>query len=222
MFNCIYCGKEKKRGYDKRQKYLYCSRTCYANHKISQSKNATCLECKTKFHAKPSVLAKGAGKYCSVKCLRKHKWDLMKGKETYKERALIRNSPEYKRWRLEVLKEHNYKCDDCGKMSGSRCECCGHRTYLHVHHIKSFSGNKELRFDIDNSKVYCDKCHLSKHSVNKDGVNSVKTCLFCNEVICGMPNYVRKRKFCSNECYQEYSRQRRASKENNERSPGRV
>lgn len=37
--------------------------------------NCTCLNCKIPFYAKPSVIVKGGGKYCSIKCRRKsQKW----------------------------------------------------------------------------------------------------------------------------------------------------
>ena len=217
-YKCKHCGIEKKRGYDKRRTYEYCSRECYKKHKtLLTEKNCVCLWCNKKFHVKPSVKVKGGGKYCSLKCRDCHKWKLMDGQETFKDRSLIRNSPKYKSWRIKVLKLHDYKCDLCSKPTGSTCECCGHKTFLHVHHKEPFSGVVEKRFDLNNAEVLCDKCHLSKHSIdNKNGFNSVKLCLVCNKRIMGQPNYVSNRKFCSSDCYHTYDRQRRASKENSE------
>jgi len=61
----------------------------------------------------------------------------------------LRNSPEYREWRKEVLKKSNCICCVCGRKD----------VILQVHHIENFSTNKELRLDIDNGVCICVNCH---------------------------------------------------------------
>ena len=62
----------------------------------------------------------------------------------------IRNSKEYENWRIEVFEKDNYTCQCCGDNKGGNLE---------AHHIKNFSDNKELRFDVDNGITMCNSCH---------------------------------------------------------------
>lgn len=69
---------------------------------------------------------------------------------------MIRCSTEYKEWRNKVFKRDNYTCQCCGNYGGK----------LNVHHIKNFSSNEKLRFDVDNGITLCEDCHSIhiKHS----------------------------------------------------------
>lgn len=62
---------------------------------------------------------------------------------------LIRNSTEYQRWRMAVLKRDNFICQFCGIRGGK----------LEADHIKPFSLFLELRFDINNGRTLCVECH---------------------------------------------------------------
>ena len=75
----------------------------------------------------------------------------------------LRSSPKYNQWRKTVLKRADNSCEECGIKKGTMCECCGHRTTLHVHHIKSFAKHPKLRFDVTNAEVLCQKCHWQRH-----------------------------------------------------------
>jgi len=61
----------------------------------------------------------------------------------------IRNSTQYKEWRLQVFGRDNFTCQHCENRG----------VYLIAHHIKSFALFPELRFDINNGITYCKECH---------------------------------------------------------------
>ena len=63
-----------------------------------------------------------------------------------------RRSNKYKKWKEQVLKRDNYKCQKCGTKQN-----------LVVHHIKAFAIDKALRFDIDNGITLCKDCQKEVH-----------------------------------------------------------
>lgn len=66
----------------------------------------------------------------------------------------IRNSMQYKDWRTVVFERDNYTCQKCGSKNGN-----GKAIYLNAHHILSFAGCPEKRFDIENGITLCSDCH---------------------------------------------------------------
>lgn len=75
----------------------------------------------------------------------------------------LRQSWQARDWKKQALELANHKCQECGVLDGSMCECCGTKVRLHVHHIKSFAKHPDLRFDVTNAEVLCPKCHYKKH-----------------------------------------------------------
>ena len=74
------------------------------------------------------------------------------------EELLQRTSMQYDEWRLKVFERDSFTCRWCGvKGSG-----------LNAHHIKSFVGNKELRFDIYNGITLCVPCHVKTYRKEKE------------------------------------------------------
>lgn len=65
------------------------------------------------------------------------------------ENIRIRQSSDYKDWRLVVLKRDNYICQLCNKRGGK----------LEVDHIKRFSLHPDLRLEINNGRTLCRDCH---------------------------------------------------------------
>lgn len=61
----------------------------------------------------------------------------------------LRNTKEYRLWRIAVFERDNYTCVFCNKRGGN----------MEVDHIKPFSEYPELRFAIDNGRTLCTCCH---------------------------------------------------------------
>lgn len=67
----------------------------------------------------------------------------------------IRNSVEYKAWRLDVFERDGFTCQFCGDNRGGN---------LNAHHIFSFAKHEDLIFDINNGITLCKECHNFIHS----------------------------------------------------------
>jgi len=62
----------------------------------------------------------------------------------------------YKNWRFSVFERDSYTCKNCGKTT----------IELHAHHIKSWAGYPEFRYDVNNGITLCIFCHSDKHPEN--------------------------------------------------------
>lgn len=73
-----------------------------------------------------------------------------------KTNARIRRSYETREWKRAVLGRDNYTCVLCGtnKLKDKT-------VVLHVDHIQPFALFPKLRFNINNGRVLCKKCHLA-------------------------------------------------------------
>lgn len=65
-----------------------------------------------------------------------------------------RTSSKWKSWRKKVFERDDYTCQICKVRSGE----------LIPHHIKRFKTHKKLRYNINNGKTLCKKCHLVLHN----------------------------------------------------------
>lgn len=139
--------------------------------KIRSGAYFNCLFCDKSFWAIPANIKKGHNKFCSVACYQA--WQRGKSKISgFKLKPLvgeenpnwrggitdesisIRNSNEYKEWRVAVFERDNYTCQHCGRKCGN-----GYDVYLEAHHLKSFSEYRDLRFDVNNGLTLCKECH---------------------------------------------------------------
>jgi 5-methylcytosine-specific restriction endonuclease McrA len=74
-----------------------------------------------------------------------------------------RLSKKYEIFRESILNRDDYMCMLCGSYKKS----------LNVHHIWSYSENKELRYSIKNGITLCSDCHKKYH--NKFGQKAIPT-----------------------------------------------
>lgn len=138
----------------------YCSRECWSkrNPEILNQ----CLYCGKDFWDYKS----NDKKYCCKKCYSFHQRELQKGSNSVfwkggktKLSKLARTRTVYLEWRNKVFERDSYTCQKCKIKSG-----CGHRVFLHAHHIKEFSLHTELRYEISNGITLCKNCHYQEHS----------------------------------------------------------
>ena len=84
----------------------------------------------------------------SQKARKNEKSNFWKGGAT-KENKKLRSSARFRRWRDAVYKRDDYTCVFCGKRGGR----------LNPDHIKKFADFPDLRFNVDNGRTLCEKCH---------------------------------------------------------------
>lgn len=161
----------------------FCSKNCLFKSKPKVFKK--CETCKKDFRIKPMRIK--TARFCSLECRdrlginnpffnKRHSFVSRKKMSATKndipleewknfsksELGMIRLSKEYKDWRTAVFKRDNYTCVWCGQVGGE----------LNADHIKSFSLYPKYRFDIDNGRTLCIKCHKKTESyLNSFGKN---------------------------------------------------
>lgn len=126
-----------------------------------------CLICGDRFWRKPYEIKKGNNRFCCRGCYHKYmtgrKRSMLfrnKCKQRVGERnpnwrgglktinKKIRDSKEYREWKLCVFRRDKRTCRKCGS-----------KYKIHAHHIKSFAKFPELRFCVDNGLTLCKDCH---------------------------------------------------------------
>ncbi len=187
---CLTCGNEfTPRGAYKSYTPKYCSIACYSKRKIDDSTREKQSAAKKgvtpwnkgiamwadrehprgtlgmKFDKAPATdetkrklsLSHKGKKYPSHSG--SNHWNWRGGISSENDR--IRNSPEYKDWRLSVFKRDNYTCQECGRRG---CE-------IHADHIVPFSIDESKRFDIDNGRTLCVECHRKTDTYGSKALN---------------------------------------------------
>ena len=84
-------------------------------------------------------------------------------KDTLEDISNRESDSDYRIFRGSVLSRDNYKC-----------QCCGLKKKLHVHHIFSYRYYPSLRTDVNNGITLCKYCHQKYHTIygNKNNVNA--------------------------------------------------
>lgn len=154
---CEECGKEFMTHRAWLRKGLvgkYCSRSCASKNHPSQSKRVVvvCVECKGPFTVKRYRI--GTAKCCSIKC-----------RQTYTGKSVAGSL--HPKWRGGSSKGRPHAAKIWAKKVKGRdkntCTSCGATGHLEAHHIKEWSGNEALRYDIRNGETLCITCHELKH-----------------------------------------------------------
>jgi hypothetical protein len=111
-----------------------------------------CIDCTNLVSAKANERCKScASKYYRGE--KHHSWkpaDQCVGGEVWK----IRNSIEYKEWRIKVWSRDKNKCRMCGIRKDP----------MIAHHLDGFNIFPEKRFDVDNGVTLCDRHHIAFHT----------------------------------------------------------
>lgn len=165
--NCIICNREFtfdkgdiKRREGKFEKQ-FCSVKCKSIWQRGQWIHVKCDNCKKELILTTTQQKERNHHFCNEECL--HKWYRKDNHPRWKngitsENQKIRDSIEYKNWRLKIFRRDKFQCKLCGGKSKKE-----HRVILHAHHIKSFINHPNLRFELDNGITLCNKCHILIH-----------------------------------------------------------
>jgi len=146
---CLICSKVFFNKKHKEQKI--CSRKCWGLS-IRTIKKHICFFCKKEFRPKTNIKS---NKYCSQECYWKWMKDNTKGENCVNWKGGIRGIDYIERRRFQreiqkqVFKRDNYTCQICGQHNGK----------LQVDHIQSWAKYVDLRFNIENCRTLCQKCH---------------------------------------------------------------
>lgn len=157
---CLQCGKQFDVSYSKRFT-KYCSLKCRFGARDLRAQ-VDCLVCGKSLLRSPSR-AKNA--FCSLSC-RSNATIAGNKNITIKEflslKPFIKNilhkkrkSSAYREWRKEVI------------LRDKKCQKCGDKNSLIVHHIKEFSKYPELALVKSNGVVLCVRCHINLHRNRK-------------------------------------------------------
>jgi len=109
-----------------------------------------CLFCNKKILVPPCLLKRK--KFCSKSCSARYRkgqlaahWKGGKGTERHTAMSQL----EYKKWRKTIFERDDYTCQMCGARG----------VKLNADHIKKWSEYPEFRYDINNGRTLCVKCH---------------------------------------------------------------
>lgn len=160
--NCIQCSKEFIKKPRRNSKWWatakYCSFECSRQARIGKSgywlgKNTSpfsgkkhtpeTIEKNRLAHLNKEPANKGIKR---LDITGKNHWNWQGGKSNNRHKL---TTVEYKSWVNTIFKRDDYTCQECGDKG----------IYLQAHHIKSWAYYPTLRFDINNGKTLCVKCH---------------------------------------------------------------
>lgn len=122
-------------------------------------------KCGTIFEREPNSFMQGHrcnnNSCCHASGENHYRWNPnLTDEDRYKDRKA---KPEYREFIKNVLKRDNY-----------RCQCCGTRSNLVVHHKDGYNWNEERRTDLDNGITLCENCHKCFHDKYGYGNNTEK------------------------------------------------
>ena len=141
---CKFCNAIFKVTPSRLGKASYCSLLCRNSaYKVTQKDRSVSDEMRQKMSNLRKTLGDWKGNIGN-KGENAYNW---KG-GTSKIHQQLRSSPEYREWRLNILKRDNYSC-----------KYCGSHKHLEVAHILAFASYPELRMADNNVFTACEPCH---------------------------------------------------------------
>ena len=163
--NCKQCGADifKYPSQIKGGEGKFCSKECYTKSMQGvdilkdvrwvkpkgKRYDIVCSYCGDIFSVVPSV--KNTAKFCSKDCYDKAH------KVAVKNVRQLRNTTEYKEWRLAVYKRDGFTCQSCGNIGRN----------LNAHHIIPIAKDVTKMLDINNGITLCKDCHILAHKKYK-------------------------------------------------------
>lgn len=144
----------------------YCHKCKAEKHgKVQKS----CVICDSVFTVYKSAAHKSST--CSDSCNRLYKSERQKGEKSHRwqggltsENMTLRKGLDYKVWRESVFKRDNYTCQTCGEVGKK----------LTADHIKEWCLYPLLRFDVDNGRTLCRKCHQETENFSYKAYQNLK------------------------------------------------
>ena len=119
-----------------------------------------CEECGKETKQKRANYDKAIHHFCSIRCATIFQGRLKSGENHWNWKGgisernhLIRNSTEYKEWRMKVFQRDHFACVKCGYRSKEGGD-------IRADHIKPFGLYPELRFEVSNGRTLCMPCDL--------------------------------------------------------------
>lgn len=178
IVRCEWCNKEENVTPTRARSYRFCSYACRGQwrsiHWTGENnpkwqggeRTKVCEHCGKEF-SQARRRAKSLfdnQRFCSPECgvlgrdvagQRNPNWKGGHSKRSAKQHA----------WATAVISRDRATCQKCGATG----------IELHAHHIKSFKGHPELRWELSNGLTLCHRCHRAEHSAaSANAVNSGK------------------------------------------------
>jgi len=155
---CKYCGKDiiiRSSQFDKPDR-KFCSNSCATSwrneRKIWTEAEKTIIGDKARIRFKGTKYTQERREKLSKSISGNAHWNWKGGitANVFKERSNF----YLKNWRLKVFQRDKFTCQICGAKSKKN-----NPVKLNAHHIKRWSSNLDLRYDINNGVTLCENCH---------------------------------------------------------------
>lgn len=175
---CEWCKKEENVTATRAKKYRFCSYACRGdwrklnwtgeNSPFWQGGDRTkvCQNCGVEYSIKDNqpITTFRKQRFCSHACGVEGRENDGANNPNWRGGRARRHSKQ-RQWAQAVISRDKATCQHCGRGG----------VELHAHHIKSYKGHPELRWDVSNGVTLCFSCHWAVHSAeDANAVNSGK------------------------------------------------